>query len=158
MDVRHPKHQLGEAEFTRTVPAVAAEAGQLTKHVSGWLDHTGRIDAQRSSDIALATYEALANCADHAYRNETHAGAMTIQVSHDCRTDTVRICVTDHGSWITPDTQTARSSRGRGLRLMQALCDDFTVNGTNDGTTVCLHFHCPSSVARLPANQSQRGY
>lgn len=151
MDECHPQHPLGDADFTRTVPAAPALVSELTQQVSGWLEREVRIDTQRTSDVVLAAYEALANCADHAYRDRDDAGMMTLEVTYDRPTQTVRVCVTDHGRWIDPDTQAANTTRGRGLRLMQALCDDFTVNGTDDGTTVCLHFErCPSAAEAVP--------
>ena len=151
MDACHPQHPHGDADFTRSVPAAPSSVAQLTRQVNTWLDREVRIDTQRTSDVVLATYEALANCADHAYRSHEGAGMMTLEVTYDRATETVHVCVTDHGSWINPDTQPANNTRGRGLRLMQALCDDFTINGTEDGTTVCLHFErCPGVAAAAP--------
>jgi serine/threonine-protein kinase RsbW len=136
-DACHPRHELGDADFTTTVPATPPSVSDLTQRVGQWL-REAHVDAQRHSDIMLATYEALANCADHAYRESPSEGSMTLEVS--LGDDTVRVCVTDGGRWVDPQTQQPTNTRGRGLRLMQALCDEFTVNGTDEGTTVCLHF------------------
>ncbi len=150
-DACHPRHEIGDADFTITVQAVPAPVSDLTRRVGQWLDEI-RVDAQRQSDIVLATYEALANCADHAYRDCPGTGEMTLEVTLD--DETVRVCVTDGGRWVDPETQLPTSTRGRGLRLMQALCDDFTVNGTDDGTTVCLHFQECLTVTR-PAQRQE---
>jgi serine/threonine-protein kinase RsbW len=148
MDACHPQHELGDADFTRTVAAAPAAVSDLTRQIGDWLNDTVSIDTQRHSDILLATYEALANCADHAYRHHHDTGMMTIEATFDAPTTTVRVCVTDRGRWIDPNTTTMNNTRGRGLRLMQALCDDFTVNGTDDGTTVCLHFENCSATSK----------
>lgn len=137
-DACHPRHELGDADFTTTVQATPAAVSALTQRIGQWLREAA-VDAERQSDIVLATYEALANCADHAYRDSPGEGSMTLEASLD--EDTVRVCVTDGGRWVDPQTQHQTDTRGRGLRLMQALCDDCTVNGTAEGTTVCLHFH-----------------
>ena len=149
-DACHPRHELGDADFTVTVQATPAAVSDLTRRVGRWLDAVP-VDTQRHSDIVLAAYEALANCADHAYRDCEVTGAMTLEVTLD--EETVRVCVTDGGRWVDPQTQQPTNTRGRGLRLMQALCDDFTVNGTDDGTTVCLHFQQCLTASQPPREQ-----
>jgi serine/threonine-protein kinase RsbW len=136
-DACHPRHELGDADFTITVRATPAAVSDLTQRAGRWF-REARVDPARESDIMLATYEALANCADHAYRDSPDEGSMTLEVTID--DNTVRVCITDGGRWVDPETQLPDATRGRGLRLMQALCDEFTVNGTGEGTTVCLHF------------------
>ncbi len=136
--------------MTLTVPAEAVAAGEASRRVGEWLQDSVHPDAERASDIVLAAYEALANCADHAYRNHDGPGAMTVEAAHDIGTSTVHLCVSDHGRWVDPHTQPADIARGRGLRLMRALCDDFSVNGTEAGTTVCLDFVNCVSCAVTP--------
>lgn len=133
-----------------TVSANAAAAGDASRRVGEWLHDSVHPDAERASDIVLAAYEALANCADHAYRNHDGPGPMTVDAAYDIDTSTVHLCVSDHGRWVDPHRQPADIARGRGLRLMQALCDEFSVTGTETGTTVCLDFEncatCPAST------------
>lgn len=120
----------------------------MTQQVRTWLDDAVQIDEVRTADIALATYEALANCADHAYRDAGSPGAMAVEVTYDDRSALVRVCVTDEGSWVNPDAGPAALARGRGIHLMRALSDECTVSGTEHGTTVCLHFgECPHARA-----------
>lgn len=133
-----------------TVPANAAAAGDASRRVGEWLQVSVHPDAERASDIVLAAYEALANCADHAYRNHDGPGPMTVDAAYDIDTSTVHLCVSDHGRWVDPHSQPADIARGRGLRLMKALCDDFSVNGTETGTTVCLDFVNCVSCAVTP--------
>ena len=135
-----PQHAVGTADLTLTVPAEAIAAGEASRQVGEWLERSVHPGAERASDIVLAAYEALANCADHAYRNHDGPGPMTVEAAYDIDTSTVRLCVTDHGRWVDPHSRPADIARGRGLRLMKALCDDFSVNGAESGTTVCLDF------------------
>ena len=49
----------------------------------------------------------------------------------------------DHGHWMEPET-VVNNARGRGILLMRALADECTIDGGEDGTTVCLRFYgCP---------------
>jgi serine/threonine-protein kinase RsbW len=151
----HPHHPLGQGDFTRVVRADAAIASRVTQEVRRWLSGSVHIDEQRTADIVLATYEALSNCVDHAYRHFDSPGHMSVEVTYDQPAETVRVCVTDQGSWADPNSHPAEIGRGRGLRLMHALSTEVTVNGTAEGTTVCLHFdRCP--VARADRGRLER--
>ena len=138
----HSTHTARRGDLCQTTQATAEAVGALADLTRRWLSDMVRVDAQRRADIVLATYEALSNCADHAYRDHAARGTMTLRVSHDGGEGIVRICITDEGRWIDPTI--LATSRGRGVILMRALADDFTIDGRDDGTTVCLHFHdCP---------------
>src|SRR3954471_18001213 len=120
------------ARFPRPTPRLA-------------LDSVVELEAERVSDIVLATDEALTNCVEHAYRDRYTAAVMTLTTSYDRAGATVKVWVTDQGRWIEPDPAAINAIRGRGLILMHALADHCTVEGQTDGTTVCLHFHdCPA--------------
>jgi serine/threonine-protein kinase RsbW len=138
---------------SHTGPADGDTAAGFRGHLRRWLNDTVRVDAERAADIVLASYEALSNCAEHAYSSDASAiGAeMTMDVSHDPTEETVEVCVSDRGSWIQPDPGTINAVRGRGLMLMHRLSDKCTVQARRDGTTLCLHFdRCPglNSTAR----------
>jgi hypothetical protein len=81
--------------------------------------------------VVLATYEALANSAEHAYRD----GVGDIQLTAERTNDQVIITITDHGRWLPPSPA---DNRGQGLRLMHELADDFRITPNTDapGTTV----------------------
>lgn len=149
MDTAHPAHPRGDDGLLRiTASADGRAASQMIKQLRAWLIRSVAIDEQRCSDVVLATYEALANCADHAYRHHGQPGKMTLHLSHDAHNSTVQICVEDRGRWIAPEPRPI--IRGRGLHLIKALADDVSVNGRDDGTTICLHFtHCP--LAQVPS-------
>jgi anti-sigma regulatory factor (Ser/Thr protein kinase) len=111
-----------------------------------WLDQHLELDEERVADIVLATDEAMSNCVDHAYRVVGYAGDITLHVSYYPVTSELKIRVIDHGHWMEPDTA-AKNPRGRGILLMRALADDCTIDGGEDGTTVCLRFYgCPPNT------------
>ncbi len=134
-----------DADLLVSATAEPTAAGELSGEIRAWLTRRVHIDTDRIADIVLAAYEALANCADHAYRGESAAGVMSIEARHDTDARTVRLCVVDRGHWLDPRSSPKNPARGRGLRLMRALCDDMTVDGSDHGTRVCLQFEqCPA--------------
>jgi serine/threonine-protein kinase RsbW len=138
---------------SHTGPADGDTAAGFRGHLRRWLNDTVDVEPERVADIVLASYEALSNCAEHAYSSDVSANGavMTMDASHDPTEETVQVRVTDRGSWIQPDPRTINAVRGRGLMLMHRLADKCTVQGRSDGTTLCLHFHrCPglNSAAR----------
>jgi serine/threonine-protein kinase RsbW len=136
---------------SHTGPADGDTAAGFRAHLRRWLSDTVHVDSERAADIVLASYEALANCAEHAYSNGVSAdgAVMTMDATHDSTEETVQVCVIDHGSWIQPDPRAINAVRGRGLILMHRLADKCTVQRRSDGTTLCLHFRrCPSRNSR----------
>lgn len=124
-----------------------------------WLERTLAPDAQRIADIVLASYEALSNSAAHAYPDEAR-GNVTLDATSNAATNTVCIRVSDHGTWVDPDAQPADSAHGRGLPLIEALCDRAWIEATAHGTTVHLQFdHCPPRPSpHNPAATSTTGH
>ena len=136
-------------------PAAArnAEAWSHSGHANGravvrfrellraWLNDTVDIGAERVCDIVLATDEALANVVDHAYRDCSGAGVVTLDVSYTATDARIEIRVRDQGHWRVPEPTPISAIRGRGLILMRSLANVCTVNGSADGTTVSLTFH-----------------
>ena len=141
-DCRQPLKRVGPAEG-RTV-------AEFRANVDAWLHGAIAVSEERRADILLATDEALSNCADHAYRAQGEPGSMTLEMTPDSGR-ILRVCVTDHGVWQEPAPRaTPTSLRGRGIRLMRGLCDDVSIDGRPDGTTVCLLFRdCPVTDERF---------
>jgi serine/threonine-protein kinase RsbW len=138
----------GGGACTHTGHADAATSSSFRRAVRDWITSTVDLDDQRISDIVLATYEALTNCAEHAYQDHPAAGVMTLTHTYDPDQATAKICVSDHGRWLEPDPAATNTSRGHGLTLMRALADTCTITTTTTGTTVCLVFHhCPAQAA-----------
>jgi serine/threonine-protein kinase RsbW len=142
--------------YSITGPADADTAAKFRKHLRHWLNDTVSINAQQGADVVLASYEALSNCAEHAYCNHGSAsgGLMTLDICNDRKQETVQVCVSDQGSWIEPSPAANNADRGRGLILMHALADDCIVQRGNEGTTVCLHFHRCPALCRTPVRAS----
>jgi serine/threonine-protein kinase RsbW len=142
--------------WSMTGPADADTVAKFRKQLRRWLSDTVSIDAQQVADVVLASYEALSNCAEHAYCNHGSAsgGLMTLDIRNDRTQETVQVCISDQGSWIEPSPAANNAHRGRGLILMHRLADDCTVQHGNEGTTVCLHFHRCPALARTPVRAS----
>lgn len=121
--------------------ATAASAAQLRDQFATWLREQG-VSALQTNEILLAVYEALANCVDHAYADDLTPGTMALRADLDPAGGCLSICVTDHGTWRQPGPSRPRDRRGCGVALMHAMADHCTINGREDGTTVCLDYRC----------------
>jgi serine/threonine-protein kinase RsbW len=113
----------------------------LREALREWLDSSVDISAERVCDIVLATDEALANVSEHAYRDFSGAGAVTLDLSYNAPAAMIEIQVTDQGHWREPAPTPITATRGRGLILMKKLADACTVDGRVDGTSVSLLFY-----------------
>lgn len=145
MTVTAPPTSQTSDQLTVSRAATAAAAADLRQQFSEWLRERGVSDVQRN-DILMAVNEALANCVDHAYADQSAAGPMTVRADFEPTDQCLSVCITDHGRWRTPQPSTARGHdrRGRGVALMHALADHCTISGRRDGTTVCLDYRCRS--------------
>lgn len=113
-------------------PADADRASGLRRDIKAWLTELG-VDADRAYDVVLATYEAIANSVEHAYRSRPQAGTLDIRLLCSPPNGRIEITVTDRGDWAS---HIADPNRGRGVPLMRALADSAAVTSDNDGTTV----------------------
>ncbi|WP_415975862.1 ATP-binding protein [Rhodococcus sp. 077-4] len=112
-------------------PADADRASELRRELGEWLNGVG-VGADRAYDVVLATYEAIANSVEHAYRDHTDRGTLDIRVS--CAANgRIEVEVTDRGDWASHNSD---PNRGRGVPLMRALADSAAVTSDQDGTTV----------------------
>jgi serine/threonine-protein kinase RsbW len=110
-----------------------ASAGRLTevrKDIQEWARRAS-LPADLIEALALASYEAMANVADHAYA-EGAPGSVSVLVS--ASPGVLDVLVADGGRWQAPDADPG--FRGRGLLLIRGLADDVTVTSTENGTTV----------------------
>lgn len=136
--------------LTCTGTADADNAARLRRALQDWLQEvTG--PSVETSHIVLGVYEALANCAEHAYRTSPAGGTMKMQVSYDAGAQSLSVCVSDRGSWRPPAWHRFDDPQAsRGITLMHALADHCTVTTRRDGTTVCLDY----SIAPQPRGEA----
>lgn len=112
-----------------------AEAARPMRHaVAAFLAATGEVDAETSDDILTAVGEALANAVEHAYlgvvENEME---LFVQFADD----TLAVDVFDRGTFIE---RAPRAGRGFGLRIVEAIAREVSVNVDN-GTHVRMLFN-----------------
>ncbi|WP_181773699.1 ATP-binding protein [Amycolatopsis pittospori] len=119
-------------EFRDRVPAEAGRLVGLRKQLAEWLAGLG-VDGERREDIVLASNEALANSAEHAYRDEADG---VIEIHATSSRNEIKVVVTDYGAWKPADTED--TIRGRGLLLIDRLADQAACEYRGDGTTVTM--------------------
>ncbi|MGW4063889.1 ATP-binding protein [Amycolatopsis sp. NPDC004747] len=117
------------------VPAAPGALRGLRHDLMAWVLAAG-VDESLAGDIVLASYEALANVADHAY-DDAEPGVVDVEAAvHAGRLEVV---ITDHGQWRTPVPDTRPVSlRGRGLLLLRASADRADITAGDSGTVVTL--------------------
>ncbi|HTK62530.1 MAG TPA: ATP-binding protein [Pseudonocardia sp.] len=120
---------------------LSGAVSQLTHLRTGirtWASGAG-MSVDDTADLVLATYEALTNAAEHAYRS----GAWTVDLVA-ARTPDARIVVSvrDRGQWRPPPEDPG--FRGRGLSMMRSLAHELDVRADDDGTTVLMWWALPA--------------
>ncbi|MGW3958274.1 ATP-binding protein [Amycolatopsis sp. NPDC005003] len=117
------------------VPAAPGALRSLRHDLMAWVLAAG-VDEDRAGDIVLASYEALANVADHAYGA---SGDGLVDVDASVTPGRLEVVITDHGQWRTPVPDTRPVSlRGRGLLLLRASADRADISSGDAGTVVTL--------------------
>ncbi|MFI7676287.1 ATP-binding protein [Actinophytocola sp. NPDC049390] len=116
------------------VPAVATRLAVLRHALAQWAARVGLSDEDAEA-LVLASYEAMANSVEHAYRDQTQ-GLLDLRGEVDEAQHRVVITVTDYGRWQPP--QPSNGLRGRGLPLIQGLTATSTITPTTAGTTVTM--------------------
>lgn len=119
--------------------ATPQDAAWLRHELAAWLALD--VPDEPLDDLVLATYEAIANAAEHAYANHTNTAGPIHLHAHRTR-DCVVITVTDEGKWRIP---TGERFRSRGLALMHLLVPDVHIGPNHTGTTVHLRMWLPTS-------------
>ena len=106
--------------------------------VAAWAAALG-LSADTVDDIVLATHEALANVADHAYPE----GGGEAVLDAACVDGEVHVVVRDHGRWQAPASDPGW--RGRGLVIIHGLAEHVDVRRATDGTSVAMRWRLPGS-------------
>lgn len=131
------------------VPASLDEVTVLRRTLAVWLEELP-LDAGSRYDIVLATYEALANVAAHAYPDRDG----WVRLSAQCAGDTVTVTVTDTGCGIRAERDRAAASPtsgGRGLRLIDEVTDRMVLDTGEHGTQVTMTWH-PAALRQNTAS------
>lgn len=128
-----------EGELHFRVPAVAGRLAGLRHALAQWAARVGLSD-EDSEALVLASYEAMANSVEHAYRDQTQ-GLLDLRGEVDDEQGRVVVTVTDYGQWRPP--QPSGGLRGRGLPLIQGLTSTSTITPTTAGTTVTMFWPLP---------------
>ena len=141
-----PEHHTSGAVVTLTfeelAPALPNEMADLRRKLTRWLAELP-LDPASTHDITLATYEALANAAAHAYP-DGHGWAR-LQARREG--DAVTVTVTDTGCGIPatrPRVAGLRTSGGRGLLLIDQVTDQSDIDTGAKGTTVRMTWRPPA--------------
>jgi anti-sigma regulatory factor (Ser/Thr protein kinase) len=135
------------ARFDAVTPALLDEVALLRRSLANWLDRLP-LDVDTRQDIVLATYEALANTALHAYPGRRGR----VRLTAGWTGDTVTATVTDWGRGIPaePGHPAGQSPWGHsGLLLIDRLSDHVTLDSGDHGTRVTMRWRPP---ARRPAD------
>jgi serine/threonine-protein kinase RsbW len=129
------------ARLTLAGAARADTVAEWRHALHQWLQHQVRTSAEIRDDVVLGVNEALANCVEHAYRAHQQVGAMKLQASYDPAAESIRVCISDRGSWQRPSARKPNDPRAsRGLALMHSLADHCTIHARPNGTSVYLDY------------------
>jgi serine/threonine-protein kinase RsbW len=123
------------------VPAVPGRLAGLRHALAEWATRAG-LDEEDTEALVLASYEAMANTVEHAYRDQTQ-GLLDLRARVDGQQNRIVVTVTDYGRWKPP--QPSGGLRGRGLSLMQGLSSTETITPTTGGTTVTMFWPLPTT-------------
>jgi len=116
--------------------SLPARLRDVRAQVARWAGRLG-LPADAVDDIVLATREALANVADHAYPD----GDGDAELDAACVQGEVRVVVRDHGSWRAPANDPGW--RGRGLVLIAGLAEHVDVHRAPAGTSIAMTWSLP---------------
>ena len=111
---------------------------EVRAQVAAWVGRFG-LSGDTVDDIVLATHEALANVADHAYPD----GSGDAELDAACENGEIRVVVRDHGRWQAPAGDPGW--RGRGLVLIQGLAEHVDVQRAAAGTSVAMRWRLPDA-------------
>jgi len=114
------------------VPADATHLVGVRRGVEEWALKAG-LSRETVTDVVAASYEAMANAAEHAYRERSG----TIDLLATCHEDDVEIIVRDRGDWRPPPADPG--FRGRGLVMIRTM-SHAEIDPGPDGTTVRMRW------------------
>lgn len=120
------------------VAADPSTAARTRDEFANWVRGSFDLGADRTSDLVLAIYEALANTVEFAYLYAGRLGTMDVSATYDPTETALLVTVADRGQWRTSPPAPVDRCRGRGIALMKALADRASIQTSTTGTTVRL--------------------
>lgn len=128
-------------EFVRRgIPGDAARLAAVRRELLAWASTVG-LPAPDVDGLVMASYEALANAAEHAYGEHD---VRVVDVVAARRDGFVQVVVQDFGTWRPAPADPG--FRGRGVLMIRSLAHDADIDQGPEGTTVRM-------VWRLPPDQ-----
>jgi anti-sigma regulatory factor (Ser/Thr protein kinase) len=127
-------------DFHRRAAADEDRLLELRLGLGAWVGGLG-LERHTAEDVMLATYEALANAVEHAYR----AGPGDMDLRGRLGDGRLTVTVTDWGRWRPYDDHDP--ARGRGLILVRGLSHRSELLHRDDGTTVEMVWMVPPGRA-----------
>jgi anti-sigma regulatory factor (Ser/Thr protein kinase) len=112
-----------------TIGTQPEDLAGVRRAIRAWLEPSGATETEIEATV-LAANEACANAVEHAYG----PGDATFDLRGEWSPDTIRVTISDWGSWRAPRGE----QRGRGITLMRAFMDDVEIIPSETGTTVHL--------------------
>ncbi|HLU57218.1 MAG TPA: ATP-binding protein [Pseudonocardia sp.] len=125
----------GPLRLRLPAPSLPHRLREIRAQLATWAARLGLSD-DAVDDIVLATHEALANVADHAYPD----GGGEAELDAACVDGEIRVVVRDHGRWQVPREP---GWRGRGLILIAGLAERVDVQRQAAGTCVAMSWRLP---------------
>lgn len=124
------------ADLQRRILATTDQIAQMRHELVAWAEHAG-LDVTIVDDLALASYEAMANTVEHAYGH--HAGPVDVYATIANGEHRVTVTVTDYGRWKSPPTMPG-TLRGRGLPLIHTLTHAVSLVPSGCGTSIRMYW------------------
>ncbi|MPY82588.1 MAG: ATP-binding protein [Actinophytocola sp.] len=115
------------------VPATGEQLIVTRRELRTWVDRLG-VAQPTAQKIELASYEAMANVALHAYDG---SGDGQLTLSATAHPDRLDISVSDSGQWREPSPR-ANPDGGMGITLIQRLAVRAHIKTDDDGTVVSM--------------------
>jgi anti-anti-sigma factor len=139
------------APLHKRLGAAATSMSPLRRSVSEWAATAG-LPEETTEDLELAVGEAAANAAEHAYPEGGGAFEYSLARADD---GAVEVHVHDQGRWRPVPVDNGH--RGHGLRVIDALVEEFVIDRGNGGTHVSFRLPAPPlSAAAAPVRHPAR--
>ncbi|HWM02508.1 MAG TPA: SpoIIE family protein phosphatase, partial [Actinophytocola sp.] len=130
--------------YADSFPADPAELRPARLVLQDWLDDRG-LDQDVVERMVLAAGEAWTNAIEHGYGLDP---TRTVHSTASVSGGELEVVIADHGAWRPPGDP---GNRGRGIMLMEGVCDEVMIDAGPSGTTVRL------AIATSPPDPATAG-